>query len=215
MDNCDESCELTENIAVRKSPTASITIDSDLTRCMYAVMQILDMDHTLSNYFTIRCLTNNRLSEAHTKLIDATFDYITLGDEICVRVEKDGNLTLSVNNRAVKPLFRIDLTVNDNSQANTISYRLDFLLNGRVTSMRLIGVYLPTDEEKQPPPVVGGGCLATVIHRVCPNRLSGLLLPCQHLCVCYDCGLALKDRHSCPNDRCRKPVSGCVKVFRD
>ena len=215
MRNCDESCEVTENIAVRKNSTASITIDSDLTRCMYAVMQILDMDHTQSNYFTVRCLTNNRSSDEHSKLIELGFDHITLGDEICVRVAKDGNLTLSVNNRAVKTLFRIDLTVNDNSQANKISYRLDFLLNGRVTGMRLIGIYLPTEEEKQPPPVVGGGWLATIIHRVCPNRLSGLLLPCQHLCVCYECGLALKDRHSCPKDECRRPVSGCIKVFRD
>lgn len=215
MKNCDENCEISENIAVKKTPTASVTVDSNLVRCMYAVIQILDMDHTLSNYFTVRCLTNDRSSDEHSKLIDLSYDHLTLGDEICVRVTKDGTLTLSVNNRTVKSLFRIDLTVNDNSQVTPTSYRLDFLLNGRVTGIRLIGIYLPTSEESRAPPVVGGGCLATIIHRVCPNRLNGLLLPCQHLCVCFECGKALQNRHSCPYPQCRKSVAGCIKVYRD
>ncbi|CAF4642786.1 unnamed protein product, partial [Rotaria magnacalcarata] len=72
------------------------------------------MDHTLSTYLTIRCLTEGRTSNEHTKLIDNTFDYVTLGDEIGLRVLPDGCITFSCDNRHVKPLFNIDLTVNDN-----------------------------------------------------------------------------------------------------
>jgi len=182
---------------------------------MYIVMQILDMDHTLSKYLTIRCLTNGQSSNDHTKLIDTSFDHLTLGDEIGIRVLSDGQITFSCNNKNVRPLFNIDLTVNDNPQVKETLYRLECLLNGRVTGIRLVGLHQPTAEESKPPPAVGGGCQATVIHKVCPNGLSGLLLPCRHLCVCHACGLALINRHSCPNVKCRKPVTGCIKVYRD
>jgi hypothetical protein len=173
------------------------------------------MDHTLSKYLTIRCLTNEQPSNEHTKLIDASFDHLTLGDEIGIRVLSDGQITFSCNNRNVKPLFNINLTVNDNPEVQQTSYHLEFLLNGRVTGIRLIGLHHPTAEEAKPPPAVGGGCQATVRYKVCPNGLSGLLLPCKHLCVCHDCGVALIDKHSCPNVKCRKPVKGCFKVFKD
>jgi hypothetical protein len=215
MKNCDQNCELSDNIAVKKNNSASITIDENLKRGMYVVMQILDMDHTLPSYLTIRCLINGQSSDKHSKLIDTTSAHITLGDELGVRVLRDGQIAFSCNNRNVKTLFNIDLTVNDHSQVKETSYRLDFLLNGRVTGIRLVGLHHPTEEESKAPPAVGGGCLATVIHRVCPNAVSGLLLPCKHLCVCYECGQALINRHSCPNARCRKPVVGCVKVYKD
>jgi hypothetical protein len=215
MKNCDENCEILDNIAVKKTTTSSITVDENLKRCMYVVMQILDMDHTLPTYLTIRCLTNGHPIEDHTKLIDTSFDHLTLGDEIGIRVTPDGHITFSCNNRSVKSLFSIDLTVNDNPQVQPISYHLEFILSGRITGLRLVGIYHPTAEEMKPPPAVGGGCQATVRYRVCPNGLTGLLLPCKHLCVCYECGQALIERHSCPNVKCRKPVTGCVKVFRD
>ncbi|CAF1084560.1 unnamed protein product [Adineta steineri] len=216
MKNCDENCEISNNIAVRKSSSSSITIDENLKRCMYIVMQILDMDHTLSNYLTIRCLTDGKSSNEHTKLIDTTFDHLTLGDEIGIRILPDGHITFSCDNRNVKPLFHIDLTVNDNPQVQQTSYHLEFIMNGRVTSLRLVGLYRPTDiEARTLPPAIGGGCQATVLNRVCPNGLSGLLLPCRHLCVCFECGQALIDRHSCPNVKCRKMVKGCIKVYKD
>jgi hypothetical protein len=215
MKNCDENCELSDNIAVKKNPSASVTLDENLKRGMYIVMQILDMDHTLPSYFTIRCLTNGQLQDKHSKLIDTTFVHMKLGDEIGIRVLRDGQIAFSCNNGNVKPLFNIDLTVNDHSQVRETSYRLDFLLNGRVTGIRLVGLHHPTEEESKAPSAVGGGCQATVIHKICPNSLSGLLLPCKHLCVCYDCGQALINRHTCPNVKCRKPVVGCVRVYKD
>jgi hypothetical protein len=217
MTNCDENCQISDNIAVvKKNFTSSIIIEEDLKRCMYIVMQIVDMDHTLPAYLTIRCLTNGHSLNEHIKSIDKSFDHLTLGDEIGIRVLPTGHITFSCNNRNVKPLFDIDLTVNDNPQVRPTSYRLEFILNGRVTGLRLVGLYRPTDKEANtPPPAVGGGCQATVIYRVCPNGLSGLLLPCKHLCVCYDCGQALIERHSCPNVKCRKPVKGCIRVYRD
>lgn len=215
MKNCDESCEISENIAVKKNSTASITVDEDLKRCMYVVMQILDMDHTLNGYLTIRCLTNGHTSNEHTKSIDTSLGHLTLGDEIGIRVLPDGKLTFSYNNRNVKPLFTIDLTVNDNPLVQPVSYRLEFILNGRITSLRLVGLYHPNAEEIKPPPAVGGGCQATVRYKVCPNGLTGLLLPCKHLCVCHECGQALIERHSCPNLTCRRPVTGCIRVYRD
>ena len=214
--NCDENCEISDNIAVKKSSISSITIDENLKRCMYIVMQILDMDHTLPPYLTIRCLTNGTSSNIHTKLIDRTFDYLTLGDEIGIRVLPDGHITFSCNNRHVKSLFDIDLTVNDNSAVEETTYHLEFIMNGRVTSLRLIGLYRPTDlEARTAPQVTGGGCQATIRNKVCPNGLSGLLLPCKHLCVCYECGQALVDRYLCPKFNCRKPVKGCVKVYKN
>ncbi|CAF2506685.1 unnamed protein product [Rotaria sp. Silwood2] len=216
MKNCDENCEISDNIAVKRSSTSSIIIDENLKRCMYIVMQILDMDHTVSTYITIRCLIDGRSSNEHTTLIDASFDHLTLGDEIGLRVLPDGYVTFSCDNRHVKPLFNIDLTVNDNPAVQQTSYRLEFVMNGRVTGLRLVGLYRPTDVEAQTlPPTIGGGCQAIILHRVCPNGLSGLLLPCRHLCVCFECGQALVDRHSCPNVKCRKPVKGCVKVYKD
>jgi len=216
MKNCDENCEISDNIAVKINSASSIIVDENLKRCMYIVMQILDMDHTLSTYLTIRCLTNGHPSDDQKKLIDTSFDHLTLGDEIGIRVLPDGHITFSCNNRNVKPLFNIDLTVNDNPLVQPISYRLEFILNGRVTGLRLVGLYRPTDKEASTlPPAVGGGCQATVRYKVCPNGLSGLLLPCRHLCVCFDCGQALIDRHSCPNVKCRKPVSGCIRVYKD
>ncbi|UJR27864.1 hypothetical protein I4U23_009129 [Adineta vaga] len=216
MKNCDEHCELSDNIAVKKSSTSSVIIDENLKRCMYIVMQILDMDHTLSTYFTIRCLTDETSSSEHTKSIDSTFDHITLGDEIGIRVQPEGLVTFSCDNRNVKPLFNINLSVNDNPQVQQTSYQLEFILNGRVTGLRLVGLYRPTDAEARTlPPAIGGGCLATVLNKVCPNGLSGLLLPCRHLCVCFDCGQALINRHTCPNLKCRKQVVGCIKVFKD
>ncbi|CAF4950865.1 unnamed protein product [Rotaria sp. Silwood1] len=198
------------------SSTSSIIIDENLKRCMYIVMQILDMDHTLSAYLTIRCLIDGKSSNEHTILIDTSFDHLTLGDEIGLRVLPDGYITFSCDNRHVKPLFNIDLTVNDNPAVQQTSYRLEFVMNGRVTGLRLVGLYRPTDVEARTlPPTIGGGCQATILHRVCPNGLSGLLLPCRHLCVCFECGQALVDRHSCPNVKCRKPVKGCVKVYKD
>ncbi len=215
MRNCDQNCEISDNIAVKINSSASITIDEDLKRGMYVVMQILDMDHTLSPYLTVRCLTNDQASDKHSKLIDTSSAHIALGDELGIRVLRDGQIAFSCNNRNAKNLFNIDLTVNDHSQVTKTSYRLDFLLNGRVTGIRLVGVHQPTGEESQPPPAVGGGCLATVVHRVCPNPVSGLLLPCKHLCVCYECGQTLISRHPCPNLKCRKPVVGCIKVYKD
>ena len=216
MRNCDEHCELSDNIAVKKSSSSSVIIDMSLKRCMCIVMQILDMDHTLPAYFTIRCLTDGTPSTEHTKLIDTAFDHIMLGDEIGIRVLPEGLLTFSCDNRNVKPLFNINLTVNDNPQVQQTSYQLEIVMSGRVTGLRLVRVYRPTDTEARTlPPAVGGGCLATVLHRVCPNGHSGLLLPCRHLCVCFECGQALIDRHSCPNVKCRKPVKGCIKVFKD
>jgi hypothetical protein len=216
MRNCDENCEISYNIAVRKNSQSSILVDENLKRCMCIVMQILDMDHTLSTYLTIRCLTDGHSSNENTKLIDATFGHLTLGDEIGIRVLPDGHITFSCDNRHVKSLFNIDLTVNDNPQVQQTSYRLEFIMTGRVTGLRLVGLYRPTDlEARTLPPAVGGGCLATVLYKVCPNGVSGLLLPCKHLCVCYDCGQALMEKHSCPNVNCRKPVKGCIKVYKD
>lgn len=215
MRNCDEQCQLQHNIAVKKNTSASVIIDETLKRGMYAVIQILDMDHTLPTYFTVRCLTNGQSSERHSKIIDQTYDHIALGDEIGLRVLRDGDIAFSCNNRNVKSLFNIDLTVNDHSQVTQTEYRFEILLHGRVTAIRLIGLHLPTAEEAIPPPTVGGGCQATVIHHICPNGLSGLLLPCRHLCVCYDCGQTMINRHNCPNVKCRKKVTGCIKVFKD
>lgn len=216
MENCDENSEISYNIAVKKSPTSSITIDENLKRCMNIVMQILDMDHTLPAYLTIRCLTDGRASNEHSKFIDSSFDHLTLGDEIGIRVAPSGQITFSCNNRHVKPLFNIDLTVNDHPEVQETPYRLQCLLNGRVTSIRFVGLYRPTAEEARAlPPAAGGGCQATVRHPVCPNRPSGLLLPCKHLCVCFDCGQILINRHSCPNLKCRKPVTGCIRVYKD
>ncbi|CAM4845992.1 unnamed protein product, partial [Rotaria magnacalcarata] len=203
MSDCDENSEISENIAVKKKSTAAIVINEMLKRSMCIVLQIIDMDHTLSTYLTIRCLTEGRTSNEHTKLIDNTFDYVTLGDEIGLRVLPDGCITFSCDNRHVKPLFNIDLTVNDNPAVQQTSYNLEFIMNGRVTGLRLVGIYRPTEAEARTlPPAIGGGCQATVIHRICPYGLSGLLLPCKHLCVCYECGKALIDRHSCPNIKC-------------
>ena len=215
MKNCDELREIENNIAVKKDSSASVQIDENLQRGMYAVIQILDMDHTLPPYFAIRCLTNGQSSERHSKMIDQTYDQINLGDEIGLRVSREGDIVFSCNNRNIQTLFKIDLTVNDHSQVNKTPYCLEFLLNGRVTAIRLIGLHFPTDEEAKAPPAVGGGCQATVIHRVCPNSLSGLLLPCRHLCVCHECGLAMINRSNCPNLKCRKTVTGCIKVFKD
>ena len=187
-----------------------------LKRTMYLVLQILDMDHRLSNYFTIRCLTDDRAAEEHTKVIDRTFDHLTVGDEIGIRVQPDGQVTFSCNNRHVKPLFQVDLTVNDSAQARPRKYYLEFIMNARVTALRLVGVHRPTDAEAgKLPTVARGGCEATVVRSVCPNPPSGLLLPCKHLCVCYDCGTKLVNRHNCPRVNCRKPVTQCVRVFKD
>lgn len=218
MKNCDERCEVSYNIAVKKNSNAasSVIVEENLKRCMYIVMQILDMDHTLSNYLTIRCLTDGRSSKEHTKLIDPSYEHLTIGDEIGIRVQPDGQITFSCDNRHVKPLFTIDLTVNDNRQVEPTKYFVEFLMNGRVTGLRMVGVYQPTDiEARTLPPAIRGGCQATIIRSVCPNGLSGLLLPCRHLCVCFECGQALVERHTCPNVKCRKPVTGCIKVYKD
>jgi len=216
MTNCDENSEIQYNIAVKKYVPSSMTIDEDLKRCMCVVMQVLDMDHTQSVYMIIQCLIEGRISPDHSKLIDPEFVHLNVGDEIGIRVQPDGNLTFSCNNQHVKPLFHVDLTVNDNPDVMTTPYRLEFILNGRVTGLRLVGLYRPTDlEARTRPAAIGGGCLSTVRTAICPNPISGLLLPCKHLCVCYDCGQAHIDRHSCPNSNCRKPVRGCIKVYKD
>ena len=216
MIDCDEHCELAYNIAVRRLRSASMIVEENLKRCMNVVMQILDMDHTLSTYLTIRCSTNGQPSEEHTKLIDLSYEHIDIGDELGLRVQPDGKVAFSCNNRHVSILFQLDLTVNDPGRLPPTKYYLEFLLNGRVTGLRLVGVYQPTDVEARTlPPAARGGCQATVRYLVCPNGLSGLLLPCSHLCVCIECGQAMINRHNCPNIKCRKPVTGCVKVYKD
>ena len=215
--DCDTNSYLSYHIIARSHKnSASFVIDESLKRSMQMVFQILDMDHTQSNYCIVRCLINDKPSLEHTKLIDSSFDYLCNGDEIGIRVLPNGSITFSCNNRRLKQLFQIDLTVNDDPQVRKTDYKLEILLNARITAMRLIGIYQPSKSEEDPVPLPAHtSCQATVVRSRCPNRQTGLLLPCRHLCVCHECGQKMINQHGCPIVECRRLVTGCVRVFKD
>jgi hypothetical protein len=217
MIECDNWCKEKYGIAVKQaSSESSIIIKEALKRMMFIVMHVVDMDHTQGTYMTVRCLTNDRPTDACRKSMAIPFDKITINDEIAVHVSPTGCLTFSCNNRQIKKLFNIDLTVNDKANVQRTNYNLEFIMNGRITALRLIGVYQPSENETQPPQLAPtGNCRATNVHSVCLAKPSGLLLPCKHLCVCFNCGVAMINQHPCPKTNCHQPVVNCIRVYKD
>ncbi|CAF0960652.1 unnamed protein product [Didymodactylos carnosus] len=218
INNCDVN-QIQNNIAVKQKDTtrkSSMKINENLQRCMCLIIQILDMDHTKSSYFTLHCLIDGQIAPNPelSKEINSEFTHLSIGDEIGIRVKPNGCITFSSNNRNIKDLFTIDLTVNDNPQVEKTLYHLQFDLDARITALRFIGLYRPTEKEANtPPPPLGGGCTATIRVGVCPGGKTGLLMPCRHNIVCHDCGITMyvvkRYRRLTTTDECNSSTCNC------
>jgi hypothetical protein len=215
MIECDADREIDPNIAVRKDCSSSLIIDEILQPGMLLVFQILDMDHTFSNYLTVRCLTDGIGSDKDTKLVDGSFGCLRVGDELGIRVRPNGKLTFSCNNRTVKHLLHVGPVQNRRMLQEKPRLTLEMLMNGRVTALRLIGLFQPDEYESDlQTRSISHTCRSAVRRPICYNAANMLLLPCRHLCVCLECSQVMKKQNTCPNIKCRKPIDQCIRVFR-
>lgn len=208
-----------------------VFIDGSLKKDESICFQLISIDNTFK-HSDIKSLsfgvTNCRLDTLHSDrlpydsydLLDRKEYWIVyknllndfkLYDEICLCLKDDGSISLSINGFVKnKCIFTIDMTQN-------LTYFLDIcgctnavkLISPCKVSHKEISIQKQTKLEENETNDECVICLS--------SKTNCVFYTCGHMCACYDCALAFKNRSSsnpsyCPI--CREIIRDVVRCFR-